>query len=167
MTTGRAWPCAHRQLAGITSALPALAFPLRRTAQAEPSRRGGRQALAWGRPGRLLAPLPGVTMGGFLTQLLISLVLLGFFLVSCQNLLHFAQGSLRFVLKHVHWRLDKELGESEGLGDDEEAFSTRVVRRRVLVQVAGRGPAQPSGVFWTSCGCPAFRLSWQRHRMPG
>ncbi|KAJ6652179.1 hypothetical protein lerEdw1_013123 [Lerista edwardsae] len=73
-------------------------------------------------------------MGGFLTQLLISLVLLGFFLVSCQNLLHFAQGSLRFVLKHIHRRLDKELGEGEGLSDDEEAFSTRVVRRRLFVQ---------------------------------
>ncbi|XP_066495301.1 ankyrin-1 isoform X7 [Tiliqua scincoides] len=73
-------------------------------------------------------------MCGFLTQLLISLVLLGFFLVSCQNLLHIAQGSVRFVLKHIHQRLDKELGESEGLSDDEEAFSTRVVRRRVFVQ---------------------------------
>ncbi|XP_053125356.1 ankyrin-1 isoform X8 [Hemicordylus capensis] len=73
-------------------------------------------------------------MWGFLTQLLISLVLLGFFLVSCQNLLHVAQGSVRFVLKHIHQELDKELGESEGLSDDEEAVSTRVVRRRVIVQ---------------------------------
>ncbi|ETE56009.1 hypothetical protein L345_18282, partial [Ophiophagus hannah] len=75
-------------------------------------------------------------MWGFLTQLLISLVLLGFFLVSCQNLLHIAQGSVQFVLKHIHQELDKELGESEGLSDDEEAVSSRVVRRRVFVQVA-------------------------------
>lgn len=75
-------------------------------------------------------------MWGFLTQLVISLVLLGFFLVSCQNLLHIAQGSVQFVLKHVHQELDKELGESEGLSDEEEAASTRVVRRRVFVQVA-------------------------------
>ncbi|XP_054853634.1 ankyrin-1 isoform X9 [Eublepharis macularius] len=73
-------------------------------------------------------------MWGFLTQLLISLVLLGFFLVSCQNLMHIAHGSVRFVLKHIHQELDKELGESEGLSDDEEAVSTRVVRRRVIVQ---------------------------------
>uniref|UniRef100_A0A670K445 Ankyrin 1 n=1 Tax=Podarcis muralis TaxID=64176 RepID=A0A670K445_PODMU len=76
----------------------------------------------------------GSTMWGFLTQLLISLVLLGFFLVSCQNLLHIAQGSFRFMLKHIHQELDKELGESEGLSDDEEPVSTRVVRRRVIVQ---------------------------------
>ncbi|XP_061448458.1 ankyrin-1 isoform X13 [Rhineura floridana] len=73
-------------------------------------------------------------MWGFLTQLLISLVLLGFFLVSCQNLLHIAQGSFRFVLKQIHQELDKELGESEGLSDDEEAVSTRTVRRRIIVQ---------------------------------
>ncbi|XP_062994956.1 secreted frizzled-related protein 1 isoform X6 [Elgaria multicarinata webbii] len=73
-------------------------------------------------------------MWGFLTQLLISLVLLGFFLVSCQNLLHIAQGSVRFVLKHIHQELDKELGETEGLSDDEEDVATRVVRRRVIVQ---------------------------------
>ncbi|XP_026570881.1 ankyrin-1-like isoform X1 [Pseudonaja textilis] len=73
-------------------------------------------------------------MWGFLTQLLISLVLLGFFLVSCQNLLHIAQGSVQFVLKQIHQELDKELGESEGLSDDEEVVSSRVVRRRVFVQ---------------------------------
>ncbi|XP_026544827.1 ankyrin-2-like isoform X2 [Notechis scutatus] len=73
-------------------------------------------------------------MWGFLTQLLVSLVLLGFFLVSCQNLLHIAQGSVQFVLKHIHQELDKELGESEGLSDDEEVVSSRVVRRRVFVQ---------------------------------
>ncbi|XP_013916700.1 PREDICTED: ankyrin-1-like [Thamnophis sirtalis] len=73
-------------------------------------------------------------MWGFLTQLLVSLVLLGFFLVSCQNLLHIAQGSVQFVLKHIHQELDKELGETEGLSDDEESASTRVVRRRLFVQ---------------------------------
>uniref|UniRef100_A0A8C0H4M7 Ankyrin 1 n=1 Tax=Chelonoidis abingdonii TaxID=106734 RepID=A0A8C0H4M7_CHEAB len=74
------------------------------------------------------------TMLAFLTQLLITLVLLGFFLVSCQNVLHIVKGSVRFLLKHVHQELDKELGESEGLTDDEESISTRVVRRRVIVK---------------------------------
>ncbi|XP_055972790.1 ankyrin-1 isoform X8 [Sorex fumeus] len=71
-------------------------------------------------------------MWTFVTQLLVSLVLLGFFLVSCQNVMHIVKGSLCFVLKHIHQELDKELGESEGLSDDEETVSTRVVRRRVL-----------------------------------
>ncbi|XP_065253867.1 ankyrin-1 isoform X2 [Emys orbicularis] len=73
-------------------------------------------------------------MLAFLTQLLITLVLLGFFLVSCQNVLHIVKGSVRFLLKHVHQELDKELGESEELTDDEESISTRVVRRRVIVK---------------------------------
>ncbi|XP_038602660.1 ankyrin-1 isoform X6 [Tachyglossus aculeatus] len=73
-------------------------------------------------------------MWTFLTQLLIALVLLGFFLVSCQNVMHIVKGSLQFVLRHLHRELDKELGESEGLEDDEEAVSTRVVRRRVIVK---------------------------------
>ncbi|XP_067401551.1 ankyrin-1 isoform X14 [Emydura macquarii macquarii] len=73
-------------------------------------------------------------MLAFLTQLLITLVLLGFFLVSCQNVMHIVKGSVRFLLKHVHHELDKELGESEGLTDDEESVSTRVVRRRVIVK---------------------------------
>ncbi|XP_055000514.1 ankyrin-1 isoform X8 [Sorex araneus] len=71
-------------------------------------------------------------MWTFVTQLLVSLVLLGFFLVSCQNVMHIVRGSLCFVLRHIHQELDKELGESEGLSDDEETVSTRVVRRRVL-----------------------------------
>ena len=70
-------------------------------------------------------------MWTFVTQLLVTLVLLGFFLVSCQNVAHIVRGSLGFVLKHIHQELDKELGESEGLSDDEETISTRVVRRRV------------------------------------
>ncbi|XP_025902764.1 ankyrin-1 isoform X1 [Nothoprocta perdicaria] len=73
-------------------------------------------------------------MWALLAQLLIALVLLAFFLVSCQNVLHIARGSVRFLLRHAHRELDKELGESRGLADDEESFSTRVVRRRVLVK---------------------------------
>ncbi|XP_006916335.1 ankyrin-1 isoform X6 [Pteropus alecto] len=70
----------------------------------------------------------------FITQLLVTLVLLGFFLISCQNVMHIVKGSLCFVLKHIHQELDKELGENEGLSDDEETISTRVVRRRVLLK---------------------------------
>lgn len=91
-------------------------------------------------------------MWTFVTQLLVTLVLLGFFLASCQNVAHIVRGSLGFVLKHVHQELDKELGESEGLSNDEETVSTRVVRRRVLLKVTragGRGGRQP--------GCPAGR----------
>ncbi|XP_077008697.1 ankyrin-1 isoform X6 [Tamandua tetradactyla] len=73
-------------------------------------------------------------MWTFVTQLLVTLLLLGFFLVSCQNVIHIVKGSLCFVLKHVHQELDKELGESEGLSDDEETISTRVVRRRVFLK---------------------------------
>ncbi|XP_008942201.1 PREDICTED: ankyrin-1-like [Merops nubicus] len=71
-------------------------------------------------------------MWAFLAQLLVALVLLAFFLVSCQNVMHIIRGSVRFLLKHAHRELDKELGESPGLADDEETLSTRVVRRRVL-----------------------------------
>ena len=80
-------------------------------------------------------------MWTFVTQLLVTLVLLGFFLVSCQNVAHIVRGSLGFVLKHIHQELDKELGESEGLSDDEETISTRVVRRRVLLKVTRGGGA--------------------------
>lgn len=80
-------------------------------------------------------------MWTFITQLLVTLVLLGFFLVSCQNVMHIVKGSLCFVLKHIHQELDKELGESEGLSDDEETISTRVVRRRVLLKVMARQAA--------------------------
>lgn len=77
-------------------------------------------------------------MWGFLAQLLIVVVLLAFFLVSCQNVMHIVRGSVCLLLKHAHRELDKELGESQGLVDDEETLSTRVVRRRVLVKVMGR-----------------------------
>ncbi|XP_034859857.1 ankyrin-1 isoform X3 [Mirounga leonina] len=73
-------------------------------------------------------------MWTFITQLLVTLVLLGFFLVSCQNMMHIVKGSLCFVLKRIHQELDKELGESEGVSDDEETISTRVVRRRVFLK---------------------------------
>lgn len=80
-------------------------------------------------------------MWTFVTQLLVTLVLLGFFLVSCQNVMHIVKGSLCFVLKHIHQELDKELGESEGVSDDEETISTRVVRRRVFLKVTARQEA--------------------------
>ncbi|KAM7153410.1 uncharacterized protein RBU57_011413 [Macrochelys suwanniensis] len=89
----------------------------------------------------------GRTMLAFLTQLLITLVLVGFFLVSCQNVLHIVRGSVRFLLKHVHQELDKELGESEGLTDDEESISTRVVRRRVIVKVTRAGRGSPEAAL--------------------
>lgn len=81
----------------------------------------------------------GLRMWAFLAQLLIALVLLAFFLVSCQNVMHIVRGSVRFLLKHAHRELDKELGESPGLADDEEALSARVVRRRVLLKVTSGG----------------------------
>ena len=107
-------------------------------------------------------------MWTFVTQLLVTLVLLGFFLVSCQNVAHIVRGSLGFVLKHVHQELDKELGESEGLSDDEETISTRVVRRRVLLKVTrgsgGAGSASPvapqeersGGLAGRRWGCAGF-----------
>ncbi|XP_054030919.1 ankyrin-1 isoform X9 [Dryobates pubescens] len=78
-------------------------------------------------------PRPG-TMWAFLAQLLVALALLAFFLVSCQNVMHIVRGSVSFLLKHAHQELDKELGESQGLADDEEVPSTWVVRRRVRVK---------------------------------
>ncbi|XP_074065114.1 ankyrin-1 isoform X8 [Macrotis lagotis] len=73
-------------------------------------------------------------MWTFVIQLLVTLVLLSFFLVSCQNVMHIVRGSLYYVLKHLHQELDKELGEDGGLSDDEESVSTRVVRRRVILK---------------------------------
>ncbi|XP_009081404.1 PREDICTED: ankyrin-1, partial [Acanthisitta chloris] len=93
--------------------------------------------LVWG-PGWVVGMMPRSHRAGrmwaFLAQLLIALVLLAFFLVSCQNVMHIVRGSVRFLLKHAHHELDKELGESQGLADDEEALSTRAVRRRVLMK---------------------------------
>ncbi|MGH0172016.1 UNVERIFIED_CONTAM: hypothetical protein FKN15_062490 [Acipenser sinensis] len=89
-------------------------------------------------------------MWTLLTELLISLVLLGFFVLSCQNVLHIVTGSIRFVLKHIHQELDQELGEGEEGGDDEESVTTHVVRRRVMVKTVrkvvrrmqGEGPGE-------------------------
>ncbi|XP_072410475.1 LOW QUALITY PROTEIN: ankyrin-1a [Chiloscyllium punctatum] len=68
------------------------------------------------------------------SEFLISLVLLGFFLVSCQNVFHIARGGLQLVLKYLHQELDRELGEGETSSDDEEIVTTRVVRRRLIVK---------------------------------
>lgn len=92
-------------------------------------------------------------MWTFITQLLVTVVLLSFFLVSCQNVMYIFKGSLCFVLKHIHQELDKELGENEGLSDDEETISTRVVRRRVLFKVItrqeeGLEARRPGGQDW-------------------
>lgn len=84
-------------------------------------------------------------MWTFVTQLLVTLVLLSFFLVSCQNVMHIVRGSLCFVLKHIHQELDKELGENEGVSDDEETISTRVVRRRVFLKVTAWQEAGGAG----------------------
>ncbi|XP_039624512.1 ankyrin-1a isoform X6 [Polypterus senegalus] len=73
-------------------------------------------------------------MWTLLTELLISLVLLGFFVISCQNVLHIVTSSIQFVLKYIHRELDQELGEGEEVADDEEAVTTRVVRRRVILK---------------------------------
>lgn len=97
-------------------------------------------------------------MWAFITQLLVTLVLLGFFLVSCQNVMHIFKGSLCFVLKHIHQELDKELGENEALSDDEETISTRVIRRRVLLKVITR---QEAGLE-LEVGAPEARAPGQR-----
>ena len=100
-------------------------------------------------------------MWSFLVQLLIVVVLLAFFLVSWQNVLYLFRGSVRFLLNHAHRELDKELGESQGLADDEESLSTRVVRRRVLVKVMGREQHQgmhsrEQGQGWGCAGAGAL-----------
>lgn len=78
-------------------------------------------------------------MWALFTELLFSLVLLAFLVISCQNVLHIASGSLRSVLTAAHRRLDRELGESEGVADEEENITTRVVRRRVILKVPRGG----------------------------
>lgn len=109
-----------------------------------------------GSPGPQKAGL--VRMWTFITQLLVTLVLLGFFLVSCQNVMHIFKGSLCFVLNHIHQELDKELGENEALSDDEETVSTRVIRRRVLLKVTAR---QEAGLE-LKVGAPEARAPGQR-----
>ncbi|XP_061673058.1 ankyrin-1a isoform X6 [Syngnathoides biaculeatus] len=73
-------------------------------------------------------------MWALVTELLFSLVLLAFLVVSCQNVLHIASGSARSLLALVHARLDRELGEAGGVADEEENVTTRVVRRRVILK---------------------------------
>lgn len=76
-------------------------------------------------------------MWALVTELLFSFVLLAFLVISCQNVLHIASGSVRSVLTYVHNQLDRELGEVEGVADEEENVTTRVVRRRVILKVQG------------------------------
>lgn len=82
-------------------------------------------------------------MWALVTELLFSLVLLAFLVISCQNVLHIASGSVRSVLTYVHKQLDRELGEAEGVTDEEENVTTRVVRRRVILKVQPAPPASP------------------------
>lgn len=74
-------------------------------------------------------------MWALVTELLFSFILLAFLVISCQNVLHIASGSVRSVLKYMHAQLDRELGEVEGVSDEEENVTTRVVRRRVILKV--------------------------------
>ncbi|XP_030272633.1 ankyrin-1a isoform X16 [Sparus aurata] len=73
-------------------------------------------------------------MWALVTELLFSFVLLAFLVISCQNVLHIASGSVRSVLTYIHTQLDRELGEVEGVADEEENVTTRVVRRRVILK---------------------------------
>uniref|UniRef100_A0A7N6A039 Ankyrin 1, erythrocytic a n=1 Tax=Anabas testudineus TaxID=64144 RepID=A0A7N6A039_ANATE len=73
-------------------------------------------------------------MWALVTELLFSFVLLAFLVISCQNVLHIASGSVRSVLTYIHTHLDRELGEVEGVADEEENVTTRVVRRRVILK---------------------------------
>lgn len=83
-------------------------------------------------------------MWALVTELLFSFVLLAFLVISCQNVLHIASGSVRSVLTYIHNQLDRELGEVEGVADEEENVTTRVVRRRVILKVQreGQSPVQ-------------------------
>uniref|UniRef100_A0A8C2I296 Ankyrin 1, erythrocytic a n=1 Tax=Cyprinus carpio TaxID=7962 RepID=A0A8C2I296_CYPCA len=74
------------------------------------------------------------TMWALVTELLFSFVLLAFMVISCQNVLHIASSSVRSVLAFIHTQLDRELGENESVADEEENFTTRVVRRRVILK---------------------------------
>uniref|UniRef100_A0A671R2H8 Ankyrin-1-like n=1 Tax=Sinocyclocheilus anshuiensis TaxID=1608454 RepID=A0A671R2H8_9TELE len=74
------------------------------------------------------------TMWALVTELLFSFVLLAFMVISCQSVLHIASSSVRSVLAYIHTQLDHELGENEGVADEEENVTTRVVRRRVILK---------------------------------
>lgn len=84
-------------------------------------------------------------MWALVTELLFSFVLLAFLVISCQNVLHIASGSVRSVLTYVHNQLDRELGEGEGVADEEENVTTRVVRRRVILKVQGSQAGKRGG----------------------
>lgn len=86
------------------------------------------------------------TMWAVVTELLFSFVLLAFLVISCQNVLHIASNSVRSVLACIHTQLDRELGEDEGVADEEENVTTRVVRRRVILKVQ-RGRTNNSNNF--------------------
>ncbi|XP_026115799.1 ankyrin-1-like [Carassius auratus] len=73
-------------------------------------------------------------MWALVTELLFSFVLLAFMVISCQNVLNIASSSVRSVLAYIHTQLDRELGENEGVADEEENVTTRVVRRRVILK---------------------------------
>ncbi|XP_050965645.1 ankyrin-1a isoform X2 [Labeo rohita] len=73
-------------------------------------------------------------MWAMVTELLFSFVLLAFMVISCQNVLHIASSSVRSVLAYIHTQLDRELGENEGVTDEEESVTTRIVRRRVILK---------------------------------
>lgn len=75
-----------------------------------------------------------VRMWAVLTELLFSFVVLAFLVISCQNVLNIASGSVRSVLSYIHKQLDRELGEDEGVVDEEENVTTRVVRRRLILK---------------------------------
>lgn len=77
-------------------------------------------------------------MWALVTELLFSFVLLAFLVISCQNVVHIASGSVRSVFTYIHAQLDRELGEVEGVADEEENVTTRVVRRRVILKVQRR-----------------------------
>uniref|UniRef100_A0A3P8W5Q9 Ankyrin 1, erythrocytic a n=1 Tax=Cynoglossus semilaevis TaxID=244447 RepID=A0A3P8W5Q9_CYNSE len=73
-------------------------------------------------------------MWALVTELLFSFVLLAFLVISCQNVLHIASGSVQSVLTYIHKQLDRELGEVERVADEEENVTTKVVRRRVILK---------------------------------
>lgn len=86
-------------------------------------------------------------MWALVTELLFSFVLLAFLVISCQNVLHIASGSVRSVLTYIHTQLDRELGEVEGVADEEENVTTRVVRRRVILKVQREGQSLVEEMF--------------------
>ncbi|TWW60438.1 Ankyrin-1 [Takifugu flavidus] len=73
-------------------------------------------------------------MWALVTELLFSFILLAFLVICCQSIHNIASGSVRSVFKYIHSQLDRELGEVEGVSDEEENVTTRVVRRRVILK---------------------------------